>query len=222
MNATDNFNVFLPTGSVKLGDLDFAISSNSLLDQVEQMKDIPLRVESGNAAYLGDVAEPKDAAFIQSNVVRVNGRRQVYVPVYRQRGASTLAVVDTLKDSIPDMQARLTKPDVELKVVMDQSVYVRKSIAALVQEGLLGAVLCSLVILIFLGQWRMTLIAIITIPLSVLTAVGCLYVMGMTINVMTLAGLALAIGPLVDNAIICLENTHRHIQLGKSRLKRHI
>lgn len=215
MNATDNFNVFLPTGSVKLGDMDYAINSNSLLDQVEQMKDIPLRVESGNAAYLGDVAEPRDAAFIQSNVVRVNGRRQVYVPVYRQRGASTLSVVDTLKASIPDMQSRLTKSDVELKVVMDQSIYVRKSITALVQEGLLGAVLCSLVILIFLGQWRMTMIAIITIPLSILSAVACLYATGQTINVMTLAGLALAIGPLVDNAIICLENTHRHLQLGK-------
>lgn len=219
MNATDNFNVFLPTGSVKLGDMDYAINSNSLLDQVEQMKDIPLRVESGNAAYLGDVAEPKDAAFIQSNVVRVNGRRQVYVPVYRQRGASTLSVVDTLKTSIPDMQSRLTKSDVELKVVMDQSIYVRKSITALVQEGMLGAVLCSLVILFFLGQWRMTMIAIITIPLSILSAVACLYAMGQTINVMTLAGLALAIGPLVDNAIICLENTHRHLQLGKAPME---
>jgi multidrug efflux pump subunit AcrB len=216
MNATDNFNVFLPTGSVKIGDLDYAVNSNSLMDQVDQMKDIPLRVEHGNAAYLGDVAEPKDSSFIQSNLVRVNGRRQVYVPVYRQRGASTLSVVDTLKESIPEMQSRLTKPDVELKVVMDQSVYVRKSIAALAQEGLLGALLCSLVILVFLGQWRMTLIAIITIPLSILSAIACLYAMGQTINVMTLAGLALAIGPLVDNAIICLENTHRHIQLGKS------
>lgn len=214
MQAMDNYNVFLPTGSVKLGDMDYAISSNSMYDQVEQMKDIPLRSEQGNAAYLRDVAEPKDSAFIQSNIVRVNGRRQVYVPVYRQRGASTLTVVDSLKKSIPEMQSRLTKPDVELKVVMDQSVYVRKSISALVQEGVLGAFLCSLVILLFLGQWRMTLIAVITIPLSVLAAVGCLYVFGQTINVMTLAGLALAIGPLVDNAIICLENTHRHLTLG--------
>jgi multidrug efflux pump subunit AcrB len=215
MQAMDNYNIFLPTGSVKLGDMDYAVSSNSMFDHVEQMKEIPLKNEFGNASFLSDVAEPKDSAFIQSNIVRVNGRRQVYVPVYRQRGASTLSVVDTLKESIPEMKSRLTKPDVDLKVVMDQSVYVRKSISALVQEGALGAVLCSLVILVFLGQWRMTLIAVITIPLSVLAAIACLYAMGQTINVMTLAGLALAIGPLVDNAIICLENTHRHMTLGK-------
>src|SRR4029078_9107655 len=101
---------------------------------------------------------------IQTNVVRVNGRRQVYVPVYRQRGASTLSVVDSIKETLPEMQSRLSKPDVNLQLVMDQSVYVRSSIAALVQEGVLGAVLCSLVILVFLGQWRMTLIAVITIP----------------------------------------------------------
>jgi multidrug efflux pump subunit AcrB len=216
MQAMDNYNIFLPTGSVKLGDTDYAVNSNSMFDLVEQMQDIPLRSEPGNASYLGDVATPTDSSYIQSNVVRVNGRRQVYVPVYKQRDASTLAVVDTLKESIPDMQSRLTKPSVNLKVVMDQSVYVRKSISALVQEGVLGAILCSLVILIFLGQWRMTLIAIMTIPLSVLAAIACLYATGQTINVMTLAGLALAIGPLVDNAIICLENTHRHLSLGKS------
>lgn len=214
MQAMDNYNVFLPTGSVKLGDFDYAINSNSMFDYVKQMEDIPLRNEHGNASFLSDVAEPSDASFIQTNIVRVNGRRQVYVPVYRQLGASTLNVVDTLKKSIPEMQARLSKSDVGLTVVMDQSVYVRSSISALVQEGMLGAALCSLVILLFLGQWRMTIIAVVTIPLSVLVAIACLYLAGQTINVMTLAGLALAIGPLVDNAIICLENTHRHMSLG--------
>ena len=97
--------------------------------------------------YLRDVATPKDAALIQTNVVRVNGRRQVYIPVFRQLGASTLSVVDNLKDSLADMKARLTTPDVDLKLVMDQSVYVRSSIEALMMEGVLGAILCSLVIL---------------------------------------------------------------------------
>ena len=105
-------------------------------------------------------------------------------------------------------------PDIDLKLVMDQSVYVRSSIAALVQEGTIGAVLCSLVILFFLGQWRMTLIAILTLPLSVLVAIVCLNAAGQTINVMTLAGLTLAIGPMIDSAIICLENTHRHLAMG--------
>ncbi len=214
MNAMDSYNVFLPTGSVKLGDLDYAIASNSMFDLVREMDDIPLRNDFGNPSFLKDVAEPHDSSFIQTNVVRVNGRRQVYVPVYKQRGASTLGVVDTVKKNLPEMESRLSKPDVKLGLVMDQSVYVRSSIAALVQEGVLGAVLCSLVILLFLGEWRMTLIAVITIPLSILAAIACLYAAGQTINVMTLAGFALAIGPLVDNAIICLENTHRHMSNG--------
>lgn len=214
MTATDNFNIFLPNGSIKLGDFDYAVNSNSLFDIVEEMDNIPLRNKLGNSAYLRDVATAEDSSFIQTNIVRVNGRRQVYVPVYRQGGASTLDVVDTLRKTLPDIQARLSKPGIDLKLVMDQSVYVRSSIHALVEEGILGAVLCSLVILLFLGEWRMTLIAVITIPLAVFCAIAFLYATGQTINVMTLAGLALAIGPLVDNAIICLENTHRHLSAG--------
>jgi len=214
MNATDQFNVFLPTGSIKVGDTDYAVDSNSLIDLVDRMGSMPLKAESGNVSYIRDVAKPEDASFVQTNVVRVDGRRQVYIPVFRQTGASTLTIVDTLRSTLKSMQDRLTRAGIELSLVMDQSVYVRASINALVQEGLLGAILCSLVILIFLGQWRMTLIAIMTLPLSVLGAVVCLYVTGNTINVMTLAGLALAIGPMVDSAIICLENTHRHLGFG--------
>jgi multidrug efflux pump subunit AcrB len=214
MNALDRYNLFLPTGDAKIGGTDYAIDSNSMYDLIESMGDIPIKTERGNAIYLRDVAKPEDASFIQTNIVRVNGRRQVYIPVYRQSGVSTLTVVDSLKEALPDMKARLSQPDIDLKLVMDQSVYVRASISALVQEGVLGAILCSLVILIFLGEWRMTMIAIFTIPISVLGAVVCLYACGMTINVMTLAGLALAIGPLVDSAIICLENTHRHLGFG--------
>ena len=166
MTAMDNYNVFLPNGSVKMGDMDYAVASNSLYDFVERMGDMPLTDKPGNRSYVKDVAKPKDAAFIQTNVVRVNGRRQVYIPVYRQLGSSTLDVVDTLRTSIRDMQSRLTRPGIDLKLVMDQSVYVRSSIHALAQEGVLGAVLCSLVILLFLGEWRMTIIAILTLPLG--------------------------------------------------------
>ena len=112
------------------------------------------------------------------------------------------------------MKAKLTTPDIDLKLVMDQSIYVRKAIESLTWEGILGAILCSLVILIFLGEWRMTMIAVMTIPVAVLGAIAGLSAAGQTVNVMTLAGLALAIGPLVDSAIICLENTHRHLGLG--------
>jgi len=178
------------------------------------MEEIPSRNEPGNATFLRDVATPKDANFIQTNVVRVNGKREVYVPVFRQLGSSTLQVVNTLQGAIDKIQARLTRPGIDLKVVMDQSVYVRHSIESLVEEGVLGAVLCSLVILLFLGEWRMTVIAVLTIPIAVLASLIGLYATGNTLNVMTLAGLSLAIGPMVDSAIICLENTHRHLGLG--------
>jgi multidrug efflux pump subunit AcrB len=216
MNAMDRFNVFLPTGDAKFGDTDYAIDSNSLYDLVGRMGDMPLRSAHGNAAFVKDVATPKDDAFIQTNVVRVDGRRQVYIPVYRQTGSSTLDVISTVKGNLPSMQARLTRPNIILKLVMDQSIYVKQSILALVQEGALGAILCSLVILLFLGQIRMTAIAIMTLPMSVLAAVAALLASGESINVMTLAGLSLAIGPMVDSAIICLENTHRHLLLGAS------
>ncbi len=214
MNAMDNFNVFLPTGDAKFGDTDYAIDSNSIYDLVDRMGDMPLRSKHGNAAFLKDVATPKDSAFIQTNVVRVDGRRQVYIPIYRQIGSSTLDVIKTVRGNLQSMQSRLTRPNIDLKLVMDQSIYVSQSIFALVQEGVLGAILCSLVILLFLGQIRMTAIAIMTLPMSVLAAVAALLASGETINVMTLAGLSLAIGPMVDSAIICLENTHRHLALG--------
>jgi multidrug efflux pump subunit AcrB len=215
MHALDHFNIFIPAGDAKFGKFDYTLDSNAMYDTVERMADVPIKTDAaGHTVFLKEVAVPKDASVIQTDVVRVDGRRQVYIPVYRQSGYSTLSVVDTLKQNLFDMKERLTTPDVDLKVVMDQSVYVRKAIESLAEEGVLGAVLCALVILIFLGEWRMTLIAVMTIPVAVLGAVACLYGLNQTINLMTLAGLALAIGPLVDSAIICLENTHRHLGLG--------
>ena len=175
MKAVDEYNVFLPTGNAKFGSTDYAIDSNSMFDAVERMEEIPLRNEPDNATFLRDVATPKDASFIQTNVVRVNGRREVYVPVFRQLGSSTLQVVNTLQGSLETIHARLTRPGIDLKVVMDQSVYVRHSIESLVEEGVLGAILCSLVILLFLGEWRMTVIAVLTIPIAVLASLIGLY-----------------------------------------------
>ena len=126
MNALDRYNLFLPTGDAKFGNTDYALDSNSMYDLVERMGDIPIKTEHGNAIYLRDVAEPKDANFIQTNVVRVNGRRQVYIPVYRQLGMSTLDVVSGVKKALPDMEARLSRPDIDLHLVMDQSIYVRR------------------------------------------------------------------------------------------------
>jgi multidrug efflux pump subunit AcrB len=214
MAAIDKYNIFLPTGGAKFGEFDYALASNSMYELPYLMGDIPVKSEGGKTIFLKDVAAPKDTSMIQTSVVRVNGRRQVYIPVYRQQGSSTLAVVDGLRSSVPGMKNKLTQGDIDLKIVMDQSVYVRNSIESLAEEGILGAILCSLVILLFLGEWRMTLIAALTIPIAVFAALIFLNITDNTINVMTLAGLSLAIGPLVDSAIICLENTHRHLGLG--------
>lgn len=214
MNALDRYNIMLPAGSAKLGPIDYTMDSNSMYELIARMGDIPIKTDGGKTVFLRDVATPEDSSTVQTNVVRVDGRKQVYIPVYRQQGASTLSVVDGLRDALPEMKDKLTTPDVDLKLVMDQSVYVRSAIESLAEEGILGAVLCSLVILLFLGEWKMTAIAVMTIPVAVLGAIASLYGMGQTVNVMTLAGLALAIGPLVDSAIICLENTHRHLGLG--------
>ena len=214
MDALDRSNVFLPAGSAKIGGIDYALDSNSMYELIARMGDIPIRSDARGVVFLRDVALPQDANTVQTNIVRVDGRRQVYIPVYRQQGSSTLGVVNNLRENLPDMKERLTTPDVDLKLVMDQSVYVSSAIESLAEEGILGAVLCSMVILVFLGEWRMTVIAVMTVPVAVLGALAALHGAGQTINVMTLAGLALAIGPLVDSAIVCLENTHRHLGLG--------
>ena len=219
LSALERFNIFIPAGDAKIGDVDYALESNSMYPTVDLLGAIPIKTDKdGGTIFLRDVATPTDAATVQTNVVRVDGRKQVYIPVFRQAGYSTIDVVDNLRAQLPEMKQKLVtptgQPDIDLKVVMDQSVYVRSAIESLAEEGILGAVLCSLVILIFLGEWRMTFIAVMTIPVAVLGAVACLLGLGQTLNVMTLAGLALAIGPLVDSAIICLENTHRHLGLG--------
>lgn len=213
--AISNYNIMLPTGGARIGDIDYQIDSDSMMASPQAMDFIPLRARSGNSVYLRDVGHTEDAARIQTGLVRINGRRQVYVPVYRQQGASTLAVVDGVKAAVPQMLERIPS-GIDLQVVMDQSVYVRKAIEALVHEGTLGALLAAGMILVFLGSFRSTIIATLSIPLSILAAIAALLMTGNTVNAMTLGGLALAVGPLVDNAIVVLENTHRHLGLGKS------
>ncbi|HYV39593.1 MAG TPA: efflux RND transporter permease subunit [Gemmataceae bacterium] len=219
VDALSRSNFMVSPGVAKFGPYEFQLDSNAMVKSVADLNDIPLRIEPGNAIYLRDVGVAVDGNAIQTAMVRINGKRQVYVPVYRQQGASSLAVVDGVKDTIPYMEERLAKDGIKLDLVMDQSDYVRKAIEALIHEGVIGAVLVAVMILIFLGNFRMTLIASMSIPLAVLTAIVGLYATGNTINAMTLGGLALAIGPLVDDAIVVLENTHRHHGLGKSKMK---
>lgn len=218
VNALRNSNFLVTPGVAKFGDYEFQLDTNAMVSAVSDLNDIPVRTEPGHQVLLRDVGHAEDSSSIQTALVRINGHRQVYVPIYRQQGASSLKVVDGVKGAIPLMEERLPK-GVKLDFVMDQSEYVRHAIEALIHEGVIGAVLVAVMILIFLGNARMTAIANLSIPLSILAAIAGLYATGNTINAMTLGGLALAIGPLVDNAIVVLENTHRHHSLGKTPLQ---
>jgi multidrug efflux pump subunit AcrB len=217
VEALKKGNMMVTPGTAYFGRNQVLLDTNVMVHKVEELNDLPIRTTPGDSVYLRDIGRAMDSYAIQTSRVRIDGRRQVYVPIYRQQGASSLDVADGVKSAIAEMQRHLP-PGTKLELVMDQSVYVKQSIEALVHEGIIGAVLVGIMILVFLGNWRMTVIACISIPLSVLGAIIGLYTTGNTINVMTLGGLALAIGPLVDDAIVGLENTHRHYHLGKSRL----
>jgi CzcA family heavy metal efflux pump len=224
VNALQRENLMITPGVAKIGPYEYQLDSNALIKDVEDLDNFPIRMEPGNRVFLRDVRDTKehfDSHAIQTSLVRIDGKRQVYVPIYRQQGASTLDVVKGVEDDKQHMEDVLKAGgnDIKLDFVMDQSVYVKEAIQSLIHEGVIGALLVSLMILIFLGNWRMTLIASLSIPLAVLSSIIGLKVCRQTINAMTLGGLALAIGPLVDDAIVVLENTHRHHSMGKSRLK---
>jgi multidrug efflux pump subunit AcrB len=216
--ALQEGNLMVTPGSAYFSGNQILLNTNGLLENVDDFNNLPIRIEPGNNVYLKDIGHAEDSNAIQTSRVRINGAQQVYVPIYRQGGASTLDVASGVKEHIPYMEDRLPE-GTKLKFVMDQSVYVREALYSLGHEGLIGAAMVSVMILIFLGNWRMTVIASISIPLSVLGAIIGLYFTGNTLNAMTLGGLALAIGPLVDDAIVGLENTHRHREMGKSRMK---
>jgi multidrug efflux pump subunit AcrB len=211
-------NQMVTPGTAYFGDNQVLLDTNLMVADVKELNDFPIRIKPGDSVYLRDVGEARDSYSIQTSRVRVDGRREVYVPVYRQQGASSLSVANGVKEHIAYMEERLP-PGTKLEFVMDQSLYVKEAIMSLIHEGIIGACLVSVMILIFLGNWRMTLIASLSIPLALLGAIIGLYTTGNTINAMTLGGLALAIGPLVDDAIVELENNHRNYHLGKSRAR---
>ncbi len=215
-----NFSTLIPTGTAKLGTLDYQVVTNGMPERVEEMNAFPIRIEGGAPVLIRDVGEVKDAHQIQTNVVRISappdmaGKRQVYIPIYRQPGANTIAVVDGVRAALSSILERLPK-GIHLGVVMDQSVYVRRAISSLVHEGILGAGLAAVMILLFIRDLPSTLMTAFAIPLSILAAFIGLYFTGNSINAMTLGGLALAVGRLVDDAIVVLENTDRHRAEGK-------
>ena len=218
VDALKQNNMMVTPGIAYFGSNQLLLDTNMMVDKVQELDDMPIRADADNSVFLRDIGHAEDSYAIQTSRVHVDGRRQVYVPIYRQQGASSLAVAEGVQGKLRYIEERCP-PGTKLTFVMDQSVYIREAIHSLIEEGIIGAVLVSIMILVFLGNWRMTLIASTSIPLALLGAVAGLYVTGNTINAMTLGGLALAIGPLVDDAIVELENNHRNYSLGKSRIR---
>jgi multidrug efflux pump subunit AcrB len=214
VNSVNMQSVLLPAGDVKIGDFDYNVYTNSMIKVVDQMNDIPVKVVNGVPVFLRDVGKAVDSTMIQTNVVRINGNRAVYLPILKQAGANTIAVIDGIKDALTKLIG--IPKELSVKLLFDQSLYIRQAIHTLEDEGLLGGGLACLMVLLFLGSLRYTLIIAMAIPLSVTAAFIGLYFTGHSVNIMTLGGLALAVGRLVDDAIVVVENTHRHMEMGKS------
>jgi multidrug efflux pump subunit AcrB len=207
----------IPTGEIRIGAQDYYVSSNSMISSPKDFEKIPLWNDGRKVVYLGDVAQVLDDSRWRTNTVRVNGQRSVYMPLLRQAGASAVRVVDNVQAFLPELYRRGAVPDdVNVEIAFDQSKYVRDALSNLRFEGLAGAVLASLVVLLFLGSIRSTWVVALTIPLSLLAAFFGLYLTGHTLNIMTLGGLALVLGRIIDDAIVDVENTVRHLELGKA------
>jgi len=216
VNAISVNNQATPSGNVRIGDKNYITPVNTTLHKVQDFGNIPLFKGGVQSLYLRDVATIEDGADITVGYALVNGKRSVYMSIAKNADASTWEVVQRLKKALPKMQAQLPE-DVHLSYAFDQSVYVINSVKSLISEGAIGAVLTGLMVLLFLGDWRGALIVILTIPTSIITGVLFLSLFGQTINIMTLSGLALAIGILVDESTVTIENIHQHLDLGKPK-----
>jgi multidrug efflux pump subunit AcrB len=216
-NALNSTNVIIPAGSVKIGNREYRVELNGSPDQVASFNRLPVKVVNGTPVLLGDVAPVADTHTVQTNIVRVDGKRATYIPIFKHAAASTLRVIDQARDMIPLILETAPK-GMKLKLAFDQSVFVRAALWGVVREAAIAAGLVALMVLIFLGSGRSMLIVILSIPLSILTAIIGLKLSGQTINIMTLGGMALAVGMLVDDATVAIENIHRHHSLHKPLL----
>jgi multidrug efflux pump subunit AcrB len=206
-------NTVSPSGNVRIGDLLPMVPVNSVVSDFRDLKDIPIRSQGTRTVFLRDVAKVEDAADIQTGYALVDGRRTVYIPVTKRADASTLAVVQAVKDNLPRFQSVLPD-DITVSYQFDQSPYVTRAINGLFFEGTLGVLLTGLMILLFLRDWRSALVVVLNIPLALLAALTALWISGQTINIMTLGGLALAVGILVDEATVTIENIHTRLDEG--------
>lgn len=205
-----------PAGNIRIGDENLMAPLNSLAKSPEEFLNTPIKTGDNRTVYVRDVASVEDAADQTVGYALINGKRSVYLPIIKKADASTLDAVQNLKSALPMLKNQLPE-DVDIRYEFDQSTYIERSLSNLIHEGILGAVFTGLIILLFLGDTRGALIVVMTIPIAVLSAVMVLYLFGQTINIMTLSGLALSIGILVDEATVTIENIHQHMEMRKGK-----
>ncbi len=215
LNDAVNFqSLVLPTGDARIGDIDYLVNLNNTPLLPEDYNSIPISEKDGSFIYLQDVAFAHDGFAPQINVVHSQGRRAVLVTVLKNGGTSTLEIVDSIKELLAPL--REAAPEgMEINLLFDQSIFVRAALKGVLIEGFLAALLTGLLMLLFLGSWRSTLIVVVMIPLSILTSIIFISLIGYSLNLMTLGGLTMAVGILVDNSVVTLENIHRNIKMGK-------
>ena len=212
--AISSQNLIIPAGTAKVGAVEYNVKLNSSPDMVSAFNEMPVKTVNGVPVYVKDVAHVRDGYAVQTNVVRRDGRRAVLMTILKGEGASTLDVVRKVRAALPGIQAQLP-PELKMEPLFDQSVFVRAAVEGVLKEGAIAAGLTALMILLFLGSWRSTLIVAISIPLSILTSIVVLWALGYSLNTMTLGGMALAVGILVDDATVELENVHRNFGMNK-------
>src|SRR5213593_2082214 len=216
VQALNTGNTIVPAGNVRTGDLLRLAPINSVVSNIKDLQNLPIRTGAGPTVFLRDVGTIEDSSDIITGYAEVNGRRTVYIPVTKRADASTLSVVNEVKANLAQFQSAVPQ-DIRIDYEFDQSPYVRNALFSVVREGLLGAALTGLMVLLFLRDWRSALIVVATIPFALLTAVVALWGTGQTINIMTLGGLALAVGILVDESTVVMENIHTHLSQGQGR-----
>ncbi len=207
-------NIVLPQGTSKIGDREYNVELNSSPKKISELNDLPIRVVNGATIYVRDVAFVHDGNSFQTNIVRQDGKRGVLLTVLKNGNASTLSVVNGITQMMPGLEAQMP-PELTLKKTIDQSLFVRAAVNGVLKEAVIAACLTALMILLFLGSWRSTVVVAVSIPLSILTSLLVLAAIGETINIMTLGGLALAVGILVDDATVEIENINRLLPMGK-------
>jgi multidrug efflux pump subunit AcrB len=213
VTAVNAQSLTLPSGDAKMGDKQFIIRVNASAQSIEALNNVPIKQVGGTTVYLRDVAHVRDGWAVQQNVVRAEGKRAVLMTIIKNGDASTLDVVNRVKAALPTIQ-KAAPPGMHIALLFDQSVFVQNAINSVLREGAIAAGLTALMILVFLGSWRSTVVVMVSIPLSILTSLAVLAALGQTINTMTLGGLALAVGILVDDSTVTIENTHRLLDEG--------